>query len=201
VDGAPTISFDGALFAMLNGLGTPQWLTIGLAVLAMVLTAVFFVTGADSASIVMGSLSSRGSLEPSKPVVVFWGVLMGTVAIVMLLAGGDTPAEALGGLQRMTIVAAAPFVVVLLVLCFALTRDLRRDPIWLRKQLSDSVMRRTVRAAVETHGHQKFMLATQESTAPPTGQLHAVDTTAAGKPIYASSNHHGPEASQHRPES
>lgn len=201
VDGAPSISFDGALFAMLNGLGTPQWLTIGLAVLAMVLTGIFFITGADSASIVMGSLSSRGSLKPSKPVVIFWGVLMGTVAIVMLLAGGDTPAEALGGLQRMTIVAAAPFVVVLLVLCFALTRDLRRDPIWLRSKLSDSVMRRTVRAAVEGHGHQKFILATRESTEPPTGQLHAVDATAAGKPIYASPNHHGSEAPQSRPES
>ena len=199
VDGAPSISFDGALFAMLNGLGTPQWLTIGLAVLAMVLTAIFFVTGADSASIVMGSLSSRGTLKPSKPVVVFWGVLMGTVAIVMLLAGGDTPAEALSGLQRMTIVAAAPFVIVLLVLCIALTRDLRRDPIWLRKQLSDSVMRRTVRAAVDEHGHQKFILATKESIAPPTGQLHAVDATAAGTPIYPSNN--GKKASHTRPES
>lgn len=193
VDGAPSISFDGALFAMLNGLGTPQWLTIGLAVLAMVLTAIFFVTGADSASIVMGSLSSRGTLKPSKPVVVFWGTLMGTVAIVMLLAGGDTPAEALSGLQRMTIVAAAPFVIVLLVLCIALTRDLRRDPIWLRKQLSDSVMRRTVRAAVEEHGHQKFILATKESTAPPTGQFQAVDATAAGTPIYPTNNGHRPE--------
>lgn len=189
VDGAPTISFDGALFAMLNGLGTPQWLTIGLAVLAMVLTAIFFVTGADSASIVMGSLSSRGTLKPSKPVVVFWGVLMGTVAIVMLLAGGDTPAEALSGLQRMTIVAAAPFVLVLLVLCFALTRDLRRDPIWLRKRLSDSVMRRTVRAAVDRHGHQKFILTTEETTTPPTGQIQAIDATAAGEPIYTPNGH------------
>ena len=68
---------------------------------------------------------------------------------------------------------------VLLVLCIALTRDLRRDPIWLRKQLSDSVMRRTVRAAVEEHGHQKFVLATKESTDPPTGQFQAVDATAA----------------------
>ncbi|RDV12362.1 BCCT family transporter [Arthrobacter sp. RT-1] len=198
VDGAPAISFDGALFAMLNGLGTPQWLTVGLAILAMVLTAIFFVTGADSASIVMGSLSSRGTLKPSKPVVVFWGTLMGTVAIVMLLAGGDTPAEALGGLQRMTIVAAAPFVIVLLVLCIALARDLRRDPIWLRKQLSDSVMRRTVRAAVDEHGHQKFILATKESTAPATGPLHAVDATAAGAPIYGSGNGHRPEANYER---
>ena len=141
----------------------------------------------------MGSLSSRGTLKPSKAVVIFWGTLMGTVAIVMLLAGGDTPAEALGGLQRMTIVAAAPFVVVLLVLCVALTRDLRRDPIWLRKQLSDSVMRRTVRAAVDEHGHQKFILATKENTAPPTGQLQAVDATAAGTPIYAGPNNHRPQ--------
>jgi hypothetical protein len=59
-------------------------------------------------------------------------------------------------------------------------------------------MRRTVRAAVEEHGHQKFILATKESTAPPTGQLHAVDATAAGTPIYASNNHHRPETEYDR---
>jgi choline-glycine betaine transporter len=185
VDGVPTISFDGAIYDMFNSLGTPQALTIGLAVLAMVLTAIFFVTGADSASIVMGSLSSRGSLEPSKPVVIFWGVLMGGVAAVMLLAGGDTPAEALGGLQRLTIVAALPFVLVMCVLCIALTRDLRADPMWLRQRLSDSVVRRAIRTAVDEYGHQKFTLVTQESTDPPTGQIQAVDATAAGQPIYA----------------
>ena len=185
VDGVPTISFDGAIYDMFNSLGTPQALTIGLAVLAMVLTAIFFVTGADSASIVMGSLSSRGSLEPSKPVVIFWGVMMGAVAAVMLLAGGDTPAEALGGLQRLTIVAALPFVLVMCVLCIALTRDLRADPMWLRQRLSDSVVRRAIRTAVDEYGHQKFTMVTQESTDPPTGQIQAVDATAAGQPIYA----------------
>ena len=40
----------------------------------------------------------------------------------MLLAGGDEPSEALSGLQRITIVAALPFVLVMLLLCFALTR-------------------------------------------------------------------------------
>ena len=35
------------------------------------------------------------------------------------------------------------------------------------------------------YGHQKFTLVTQESTDPPTGQIQAVDATAAGQPIYA----------------
>ncbi|SLJ91015.1 hypothetical protein [Arthrobacter sp. P2b] len=57
---------------------------------------------------------------------------------------------------------------------------------------------RTVRAAVVEHGHQKFILATEESTAPATGQLHAVDATAAGAPIYGSGNGHRPEANYER---
>ncbi len=42
-------------------------------VLVMVLVAIFFVSGADAASIVMGTLSERGTLEPSRPIVIFWG--------------------------------------------------------------------------------------------------------------------------------
>ncbi len=73
----------------------------------MLLVAVFFVSGADAASIVMGSLSERGTIEPHKKTVVFWGVATGAVAAVMLLVGGS---DALTGLQTITIVAALPFV-------------------------------------------------------------------------------------------
>ena len=76
-------------------------------VLVMVLVAIFFVSGADAASIVMGTLSERGSQEPSRRTVIFWGVATGAVAAVMLLVGG---ADALTGLQTITIVAALPFV-------------------------------------------------------------------------------------------
>ena len=37
-----------------------------MTVLVMVLVAIFFVSGADAASIVMGSLSERGTLSPSR---------------------------------------------------------------------------------------------------------------------------------------
>ncbi|QBJ97577.1 BCCT family transporter [Rhodococcus sp. ABRD24] len=94
-------------------------------VLVMLLVAIFFVSGADAASMVMGTLSQRGALAPSRWVVVFWGLLTGAVAALILWTGG---ADALTGLQTMTIIAAAPFVVVMIGLCLSLYRDLSRDP-------------------------------------------------------------------------
>ncbi|MFF2107892.1 MULTISPECIES: BCCT family transporter [Rhodococcus] len=111
---------EGQLFGMLNHLPLTGITTI----LVMILVAIFFVSGADAASMVMGTLSQRGSLEPQRWVVVFWGVLTGGVAALILWTGGDT---ALDGLQTMTIIAAAPFVIVMIGLCFSLYKDLSRD--------------------------------------------------------------------------
>jgi choline/carnitine/betaine transport len=159
--GTPSVNFDGALFDLVKNLGMPVWATAAVIVLAMVLVAIFFITGADAASIVMGSLSSNGTEEPRRGVVIFWGTLTGAVAAVMLLAGGNEPSEALSGLQRITIVAALPFVVVMLLLCFAITRDLRRDPLSLRRRLATSVMERAIRTGVEQHGGAQFDLVTK----------------------------------------
>ncbi len=52
---------EGQLFGMLNHLP----LTGITTVLVMVLVGIFFVSGADAASMVMGTLSQRGSLERS----------------------------------------------------------------------------------------------------------------------------------------
>ena len=111
---------EGQLFGMLDHLP----LTGITTVLVMILVGIFFVSGADAASMVMGTLSQRGSLEPQRWVVVFWGVLTGGVAALILWTGGDT---ALDGLQTMTIIAAAPFVIVMIGLCFSLYKDLSRD--------------------------------------------------------------------------
>ena len=159
--GSPSVNFDGALFDLIKNLGMPGWATAAVIVLAMVLVAIFFITGADAASIVMGSLSSNGAEEPSRGVVIFWGSLTGAVAAVMLLAGGDEPSEALSGLQRITIVAALPFVIVMLLLCVALVKDLRRDPLALRARLATNVMERAIRTGVEQHGHVQFDLVTR----------------------------------------
>ncbi|PZF85090.1 BCCT family transporter [Micromonospora deserti] len=107
-----------ALFGLLDALP----LAALTSVLAMVLIAVYFVTSADSASLVLGSLTSRGALRPHRVLVVTWGVLIGATAAVLLLAGG------LGALQQATILVALPFVVVMLGLAAALLTDMSRDP-------------------------------------------------------------------------
>ncbi|WP_327682900.1 BCCT family transporter [Kitasatospora sp. NBC_00458] len=109
---------EASLFEMLRSLP----LGSVTSVVAVLLVMTFFITSADSASLVLGSLSSRGSLHPRTWLVVAWGVLMGGVAAALLLAGGLT------ALQNATILVALPFVVVMLLLCVALVKELREDP-------------------------------------------------------------------------
>ena len=109
---------EASLFGMLDALplgGITAWI-------AMALVMTYFVTSADSASLVMGSLTSRGSLHPRTWLVVTWGVLMAAVAAVLLLAGG------LESLKTATILVALPFTLVMLALCWALVKELRDDP-------------------------------------------------------------------------
>ncbi|MCQ4214329.1 BCCT family transporter, partial [Streptomyces longispororuber] len=118
--------------------------------LVMILVGIFFVSGADAASIVMGTLSQKGALEPGRFVVIFWGVVTGAVAAVMLLIG-DGSDNALTGLQNLTILVAAPFTLVMIGMCVALMRDLRQDPLIVRGDMGIEV----VEAAVVA-GHEKY---------------------------------------------
>ncbi|MCZ8379351.1 BCCT family transporter [Mycobacterium sp. CPCC 205372] len=140
---------DGSSESQLFGLLEQYPLATVASVLVMILVAIFFVSGADAASIVMGSLSERGCIEPSRKTVVFWGVATGAVAAVMLILGGS---DALTGLQTITIIAAVPFVVVMVLLCVALVKDLRRDPMMVRKQYAEEAVEEAVVHGVTEHG-------------------------------------------------
>ncbi|MFZ4141993.1 BCCT family transporter [Streptomyces griseoincarnatus] len=109
---------EAALFGMLDALPIGALTSF----VSMVLVMTYFITSADSASLVMGSLTSRGALQPSSWLVVTWGVLMAAVAAVLLIVGG------LDSLQTATILVALPFVVVMMLLCWALLRELGLDP-------------------------------------------------------------------------
>ncbi|MET8828573.1 BCCT family transporter [Streptomyces sp. NPDC004610] len=137
---------EGQLFAVLREFP----LATASSLLVMILVGIFFVSGADAASLVMGSLSQRGVLEPARLVVVFWGVVTGAVAAVMLLVGSGQ-GDALTGLQNLTILAAAPFVLVMLFMCVALMRDLRRDPLIVREELGSEAVDAAVIA-----GHHRY---------------------------------------------
>ncbi|MFI8288480.1 BCCT family transporter [Streptomyces sp. NPDC085614] len=137
---------EGQLFGVLQEFP----LTGVMSLLVMILVGIFFVSGADAASIVMGTLSQRGSFEPARLVVVFWGVVTGAVAAIMLLIG-DGQGDALAGLQNLTILAAAPFVLVMIGMCVALMRDLRKDPLIVRGEVGVEVVELAVIA-----GHEQY---------------------------------------------
>ena len=137
---------EGQLFAVLREYPIASVTSL----LVMILVAIFFVSGADAASIVMGTLSQKGTLEPSRNVVIIWGVLTGAVAAIMLLIGGGG-ASALNGLKNLTILAAVPFTLVMVGMCIAMTRDLRRDRLIIVGERGDEAMETAVIA-----GHEKY---------------------------------------------
>jgi choline/carnitine/betaine transport len=127
-------------------------------IVVMVLVGIFFVSGADAASLVMGSLSERGTIHPSRPTVIFWGVATGAVAAVMLLVGG---ADALSGLQTITVIAALPFVLIMIGLAVALVKDLAQDPMVVRRKYALEAVEAAVITGVTEHGDD-FVLAVEK---------------------------------------
>ncbi|MHA6793637.1 BCCT family transporter [Pseudonocardia bannensis] len=127
-----------------------------LGIVAMLLIAIFFVSGADAASVVMGTLSERGSIHPSRRVVVFWGTVMGAIAAVMLLVG-EGQGTALTGIQNLTIITAVPFALVMVLLCIALTRDLRHDPLMHRENRQVQAVEQAIDYGTQKYGDDFFL--------------------------------------------
>ncbi|RRO14719.1 BCCT family transporter [Saccharopolyspora rhizosphaerae] len=119
------------IFAVINALPIPAVITA----LVIVLVAIFFITGADSASLVMGKFSQHGTISPSKWMIVFWGVATGSVAAIMLLSGGD---DALEGIQNVTFLASVPFALVMVLMCVSLSQDLRADDLIERRRRAEA---------------------------------------------------------------
>ncbi len=111
-------SQESAMFALL----AEYPLASVTSILVVILVAVFFISGADASSIVLGSLSSFGAAVPRKWLTILWGALTGGVAAVLLSVGS------LEALQTLTIIAAAPFLLVMIGLSVALMMDLAKDP-------------------------------------------------------------------------
>lgn len=89
--------------------------------IAVILVAVFFITSADSGSLVIDTIASGGADETPRWQRVYWCLLLGAVAALLLLAGG------LGALQAATLVAALPFTVIMILLATGLVRQMNAD--------------------------------------------------------------------------
>ncbi|SMB87252.1 glycine betaine transporter [Desulfonispora thiosulfatigenes DSM 11270] len=106
-----------ALFVLMNNY---QFGTI-ISILAILLLGTFFITSADSATFVLGMLSSNGNLNPKNSRKLVWGIIQGTLTIVLLMAGG------LEMVQTISILAAFPFMFIILLSIVSLMKSLRKE--------------------------------------------------------------------------
>ncbi|MGV2621990.1 UNVERIFIED_CONTAM: BCCT family transporter [Halobacillus marinus] len=78
--------------------------------LTLFVIAIFFITSADSATFVLGMLSTGGSMNPPGFVKILWGVSLSAMAAIIVYFGGTQ------GLQNVLIVAAFPFSIILMLM-------------------------------------------------------------------------------------
>jgi choline/glycine/proline betaine transport protein len=94
------------------------------AFLATLVIATYFVTSSDSASLVIDILTADGHPDPPVPQRIFWALLEGTVAAVLLLVGGKM---ALTALQTAAITTALPFCGIMILICWSLYIGLKQE--------------------------------------------------------------------------
>src|ERR687898_2923614 len=110
-----------ALFVLLQQLPIPGIITVLASVVAIVVVVLFFATSSDSGSLVVDILTNGGDPDPLWQSRLFWAILEGAVAAVLLLVGG------LAALQTASITAGLPFAVVLLFMCYGLLKGLQEE--------------------------------------------------------------------------
>ncbi len=92
-----------------------------LSFIAVLLLCTFFITSANSATFVLGMLSSGGDLNPSAKKQFLWGIIQALFAAALLISGG------LNALQTASVAAAFPFIVVMLLAIVSLMKALKEE--------------------------------------------------------------------------
>ena len=93
-----------------------------LSVLACLLLGTYFITSADSGTLILSTLDSLGNPEPPKPIRILWGFIIAAIAGVLLYAGG------LKAMQTASIIAGFPISIFILVMGMTLLHSIRREP-------------------------------------------------------------------------
>lgn len=89
-----------------------------ISILTLIVVMIFFVTSADSATYVLGMLSTKGDHFPKSVVKVSWGIMLALFALIMLLTGGTQ------AIQNLLIIAALPFSFVIILMVWSLFKAL-----------------------------------------------------------------------------
>ncbi|RJT34206.1 BCCT family transporter [Rahnella woolbedingensis] len=111
-----------ALFALFDNLPYSS-LSGVLSILACVLLGTYFITSADSGTLVLCILDAGGHSEPPSFIRVLWGIIIAVLAAVLLYAGG------LHVMQTASIIAGFPVAIFIMLMTLTLFHSIRREPL------------------------------------------------------------------------
>jgi glycine betaine transporter len=86
----------------------------------MILVTTFFITSADSSTLAVSMMTTGGKAEPSTINRIFWGVVLGLTAAILMIIGGEGGAEAL---QQAVVITGAPFAFVCFLAMLGLAKQ------------------------------------------------------------------------------
>lgn len=109
------------MFSYLTGSGFLQGL---LSIVAVIAIMIFFVTSSDSGSLVVSSLTSSGMTTPPKAQRIFWALMEGTIAISVLLIGGE---QALETIQSAVVILGFPFSIIFIMIILSFGKELQES--------------------------------------------------------------------------
>lgn len=106
-----------ALFVTLNNLPMTELFSL----LGILMVTIFFITSADSSTFVVGMMTSGGNLEPKSTLKIFWGILLGCIAGVLLITGG------LDAVKTVALAIGFPFMVIMMFMMYSLFKGFCED--------------------------------------------------------------------------
>jgi len=86
----------------------------------MILVTTFFVTSADSSTLAVSMMTTGGKALPSNINRIFWGVVPGLTAAILMILGGSGSANTL---QQAAIITGTPFAFVCFLAMLSLIKD------------------------------------------------------------------------------
>lgn len=116
--------------------------------LTLLLVVLFVVTSANSATFVLGMFTGKGVLVPGRALRLTWGVVQALVAGVLLLSGG------LDALQTVSILAAFPFMILMVFMAGSLLKSLRDER--RQQELHEALIRERLLRLLDAHDVQSL---------------------------------------------
>ncbi|WP_460759259.1 BCCT family transporter [Nocardiopsis oceani] len=188
VGGDGAIDTDTSLFLLFENLPVGGVAIALLSAVAILVITLFFVTSADSCSLVVDVLCHGGRAETPRVTRLFWSCLLGAAGALLLLAGGEA---ALTVLQVSSLAGAAPLSVVYVLAVVALVKMFRYEIavmpryVRIRPHATTSALVSTVREQSDTEEElernlRDLVRAEGKKNGHPRGGLSSASATLAG---------------------